>query len=266
MFAAAVLATAAAPRAPGERRAFPEFAAPHLYGSVVLRPPASPAALPAVVFDHWRHRLLYSCRLCHVDVGFAMQAGASGVTGETNAAGMHCGACHDGRSRHAGRAIFAACTLSPPDRASPACARCHAGEDGDAEGYEKLTRTLPHDNAGLVDWERVERLSWGPPLDHVAGISPRRERLRIDRDFSIEVSGTWLGDIAFSHQKHARWTGCEGCHPEVFPSTVRGAARYRMSDILDGQYCGACHNKVAFPLALCLQCHRVAPAGAPTPP
>src|SRR6266542_3460335 len=45
------------------------------YGSVLLDRRASRAGVPPVTFDHWRHRARFSCRVCHVDVGFAMARG-----------------------------------------------------------------------------------------------------------------------------------------------------------------------------------------------
>ena len=67
---------------------------------------AVPAGMEPVGFDHWRHRARYTCRVCHVDVGFAMNVGDTGISSETNRAGFHCGACHDGKKKIAGRAIL----------------------------------------------------------------------------------------------------------------------------------------------------------------
>lgn len=253
MAAAATLLAAALPAA-GERPIFPVFAPPYRYGTVVLDNFSTAAGMRPVPFDHWRHRLLFTCRLCHVDVGFAMQAGATQVSADTNRSKLHCGACHNGKTRHLGRAIFRSCSGSVAEPDKPACARCH-GREVDREAYEAFARTMPVDSSDLVDWEEAERRAFGKPADYVEGVSVRPDRLGIDRNFSISVSGTWLGEVAFSHQKHARWSGCEGCHPEVFPSTSRGAMEFRMKDIVAGEFCGVCHNKVAFPIASCLQCH-----------
>jgi c(7)-type cytochrome triheme protein len=260
---AAVVALAAG-RALAEMPVFPEFALPHRYGRVVLQRASAAAGMAPVAFDHWRHRLIFTCRLCHVDVGFAMQAGATQVSAETNRRGLHCGACHDGKRQYMGRPIVAACSDAPERPPARACARCHGRHlrDDGADEYEAFARSLPRGGGGLVAWEAAERYAFTKPLDFLEGVSIRPDRLRIDRDFSIGAFGTWLGDIAFSHQKHARWSGCEGCHPELFPSTVRGATSYRMKDLVAGAYCGACHNKVAFPFAECRGCHRTARGGS----
>jgi c(7)-type cytochrome triheme protein len=254
--AAALLLVARA--ASAERPVFPPFPPPYKYGTVVLDNFSTAAGMKPVPFEHWRHRLLYTCRLCHVDVGFAMEAGATRISADTNRSGLHCGACHNGKTKHVGEAIFASCSSAVADRGSPACARCH-GRRVEPGPYEAFARTEPRDPSGLVDWEEAEGLLFTKPVDHVEGVSLRPDRLGIDRNFSISVGGTWLGEVAFSHQKHARWCGCESCHPEVFPTTSRGAIAYRMKDIVAGEYCGACHNKVAFPIASCLRCHEKPP-------
>lgn len=61
--------------------------------------PANSRPLPsgsskAVVFSHWRHRARYSCRVCHYELGFELQANATPITEEDNRNGEFCGACH----------------------------------------------------------------------------------------------------------------------------------------------------------------------------
>lgn len=251
--AAAVALISAAFPASASKPIFPPFPPPYRYGTVVLDEFSTAAGMKPVPFEHWRHRLLYTCRLCHVDVGFAMQAGTTQVSADTNRSNLHCGACHNGRTRHLGEPIFAACSGT----GGASCARCHREVDADA--YEAFARTMPRASSGLVDWEDAERSAFTKPADFVEGVSVRPDRLAIDRNFSIPAIGTWLGQVAFSHQKHTRWSGCEGCHPEIFPSTSRGAIEYRMKDIAAGDFCGACHGKVAFPIASCLSCHETPP-------
>ena len=77
------------------------FDPPADHGRIVLRQRAQKAGMPPVQFDHWRHRARYTCRACHVDVGFAMEAKATGISAETNRIGFHCGACHDGSTAFA---------------------------------------------------------------------------------------------------------------------------------------------------------------------
>ena len=99
---------------------------PYEYGRVVIDNSSEKAGLPAVVFDHWLHRAKYTCRLCHVDLGFAMKASATGVKAQDNEKGFYCGACHDGRMSSSEGKLFASCDKSQRHESRPACLRCHS--------------------------------------------------------------------------------------------------------------------------------------------
>ncbi|RMG73133.1 MAG: hypothetical protein D6710_03880, partial [Nitrospirae bacterium] len=47
---------------------------PHEYGNIVIDNYSTKKNIAPVVFNHWLHRAKYTCRLCHVDIGFAMKA------------------------------------------------------------------------------------------------------------------------------------------------------------------------------------------------
>ncbi len=230
---------------------------PHTYGRVVLDNFSRRAGVLSVGFDHWRHRARFTCRVCHVDIGFAMSAGETKISASTNQGGFHCGACHDGKTTLFGRAVFPSCNASQKVEASTACRRCHARADPERlqKDYEAFARGLPQDRFGNIDWEKAEGSWLMKPLDFVAGASIPRKPLKMDKEISIESRGTWMTDVTFSHKKHAVWIGCEVCHPEIFPSTKNGAVKYSMLQITNGESCGVCHQKVAFPLADCEKCH-----------
>jgi len=229
---------------------------PQRYGRVVLGSFTGKAKVPAVAFDHWRHRALFTCRLCHVDVGFAMEAGATKVSAATNRAGFHCGACHDGKRLHAGRPVFAACQEGRKVEAGSPCARCHAPGDPERlqRDWEAFARDLPRAGAG-VDWEAAEAQGKIRPADVLEGVSAARPPLRLDRDVVIPSKVKWMAEVRFSHRKHAVWNGCEACHPDIFPATKAGTAKYSMFQLSSGEYCGVCHTTVAFPMAECERCH-----------
>ena len=241
---------------PGGMPVFPEAAAPELYGRVVLDHASTRAGIPPVPFDHWRHRPIFSCRPCHVDAGFAMEAGGSQISRATNAAGMHCGACHDGKKLHEDEPVFAACSASGPFEAER-CGRCHRapGAATARRDYDALAQRLPTFGGRYIDWDLAEARGLVRPADFVEGLSNRRDVMKIDADVPLKAKGTWLGDVTFSHAKHAVWSGCEGCHPEIFPSTKRGTAHVDMESIRAGKFCGVCHRTVAFPVAQCPKCH-----------
>ncbi len=232
------------------------YRTPADYGRIVLGNRAARAGLSAAQFDHWRHRARFTCRLCHVDVGFAMAVGETGITAESNRGGFHCGACHDGHTKFAGRPVFAACAEKPTDADKPRCARCHSPGDKErreadwaafAEGKPKKG------GGGDIDWEAAEAAGLVKPLDHVEGVSIPRPPLAMDKDVTI-ASRAWMSDVLFSHKKHAVWNGCEVCHPEIFPNTP-GGTRMTMLEISSGQSCGVCHGKVAFSIGDCERCH-----------
>jgi c(7)-type cytochrome triheme protein len=235
----------------------------HDQGRVVLDGFSTRAGMPPVQFDHWRHRARHTCRLCHVDVGFAMTAGATEVSAATNRAGHHCGACHDGVRRHGGAPVFAACGDRPDGAPGERCLRCHTRGDAAARRreFEAFAVTLPRKGGGGrgIDWEEAEARRLVRPVDHLQGVSIRRRPLRRDVDVLITSRG-WMTDVLFSHRKHAAWNGCEVCHPDIFPSRP-GAVRYSMVEINSGESCGACHGKVAFSIGDCERCHVARGAG-----
>lgn len=228
------------------------------YGRVVISNHAARSGLAPVVFDHWLHRAKFTCRLCHIDIGFAMSAGGTGITAATNRQGYHCGACHNGKRPAGDKAIFAACAENAPADARARCNRCHShGVKGAREiEYAAFTEKLPKTPlGGGIDWEDAEARGLIKPVDTLDDVSLQRPRIRTQKDFSIEAKASWMGDVIFSHKKHATWNGCEVCHPDIFPSVQKGGKPYSMFQIIEGRYCGACHDKVAFPLQDCKRCH-----------
>ena len=233
---------------------------PSEYGRVILDNYAG-AEPGAVVFDHWLHRSKFTCRLCHVDVGFAMEAKATGINAKTNHEGFHCGACHDGKRVFEGKTIFAACSDAGDHKQ---CDRCHSlGKRGVRQyEYKKFTAKFPKGIYG-VDWEAAEKSRAINPVDFIEGLSVRNTPMKSREDFAVTAAYSWVHPIDFSHEKHSIWNGCELCHPEIFPSAPKGTIHFSMFSNVEGRYCGACHGKVAFPLNNCQRCHPKGPLWAP---
>jgi len=241
---------------PASARTIPS---PEDYGMVMIGKFTAGATMPPVRFDHWLHRAFYTCRVCHVEIGFAMEAGGTGITAETNAKGFHCGTCHDGRKLREKKIIFPSCPFpSTPPREGDSCAKCHSrkGDNERTYTYPAFTADLPRQRlGGLVDWEEAEARGLVRPLDNLPDLPGRPGPLNPQADFSIASQGAWMPDIVFSHKKHAQWNGCEVCHPDIFTGVQRGTTKYSMFAISEGEYCGVCHDRVAFPLADCARCH-----------
>jgi len=248
--ALAVLFGSAALAAPtGVRKRVPR---PEEYGNVVINNASEANGVAPVVFKHWLHRARYTCRLCHVDLGFAMDAGGTGVTEEDNRNGLYCGACHDGK------------TAFPPERRKMLlgkkvknCGRCHSlgKPDPKATNFREFVKKFPRARFGnKVDWLKAEDAGLVKLGDEIEGISIKRRALEIPEDEEIQARSEGMPNIIFSHKKHAVWNGCELCHPQIF-GVKRGSTVYQMQDIFDGKYCGACHGKVAFTNQDCRLCH-----------
>jgi c(7)-type cytochrome triheme protein len=233
---------------------------PEEYGRVIINS-VSGAGPGAVVFDHWLHRSKFTCRVCHVDVGFAMTANATGINASTNRQGFHCGACHDGKKQFDGKTLFAACAETG---SGGQCDYCHSVGKKVAKQYEykKFAARLPKGVYG-VNWEAAEKSGAIKLVDFVQGISVKKSQMQSRKDFFVDSPIPWVEPIQFSHEKHSIWNGCELCHPEIFPTAQKGTIRFSMFSNIEGQYCGACHGKVAFPLNNCQGCHPRGPLWAP---
>ena len=224
---------------------------PEEYGNVVINNLSEKNGQAPVVFNHWLHRAEYTCRLCHVDLGFAMAAGQTGITEKDNRRGLYCGACHNGKEAFGpetrGR-------LGPPRRN---CRRCHSlgRKVAMAKDFYAFTKGFPRARFGnRVDWLQAEERGLIRLKDALPGVTIPRRPLKIPRDSEIHAKEVGMPDILFSHRKHAVWNGCELCHPEIFP-VKKGVVPYSMQEIFDGKFCGACHGKVAFPNLDCQLCH-----------
>lgn len=68
------------------------------YGDVVINNFSDASGVRPVIFPHWFHRIRFSCKTCHSDLGFQMKAGANQINMLKIINGEFCGACHDGQS------------------------------------------------------------------------------------------------------------------------------------------------------------------------
>jgi len=231
---------------------------PYEYGRVVMNNFSEKAGYAPVVFDHWLHRSKFTCRLCHVDIAFAMKAGGTNVKASDNKKGYYCGTCHNGRMMHGDRKLFESCSLKTTPSDAKRCERCHSyGKDVRRENdFGQVTDRLPKERFGNgINWEKAEDEGHIRLVDFLEGVSIKRPSLAVQKDFSLTAKVEGMPEIVFSHKKHTVWNGCELCHPEIFVGVKKGNTKYSMVEIFDGKYCGVCHSKVAFPLLDCQRCH-----------
>ena len=124
---------------------------------------------------------------------------------------------------------------------------------------EDALSKLPGDSAGSgnqVDWGQAIELGLIKPRGN---IHPNTKIKILNLDILRENTGE-MDMVLFPHKQHTEWMDCNTCHEKLFKSK-RGATKFSMFDILNGQYCGLCHGAVAFPLTQCQRCHSV-----PRPP
>ncbi|MCF6180036.1 MAG: hypothetical protein L3J63_11710 [Geopsychrobacter sp.] len=228
------------------------------YGQVIIDNFSTSSGLSPVTFDHWTHRSKYTCRLCHVDIAFEMQAGATEITAADNMQDYYCGTCHNGKTRYQNQLIFAACDLTQKKSAAARCQRCHlpAKDPQRKRDFYAFIKGLPAERFGnKINWDKAETAGLIKPIDYLEGVSVKQESLPVQDDFALQAKVKGMPNIIFSHKKHVDWNGCETCHPEIFVGVKRGSTTYSMIDIFNRKYCGVCHGSVAFPLRGCQRCH-----------
>lgn len=225
---------------------------PHEYGNVIIDNASTANKIAPVVFNHWLHRSKYTCRLCHVDIGFAMKKGETEITEEDNKNGLYCGACHNGKE------AFAAQEENLLRGVVQNCPKCHSYNQEVAfkNEFYAYKKRFPRERFGNeIDWLKAEEEKLITMKDYLEGISIKRNTLKSPEAFNLSAKELNMPEIIFSHEKHTVWNGCELCHPDIFAGVKKGTTQYSMLEIFDGKYCGACHGSVAFPNNDCQRCH-----------
>lgn len=242
--------------APGVKKKKPK---PYEYGNVTINNFSTQAGLNPVLFEHWVHRGKFTCRLCHVDIGFGMKAGETKMKAADNAKGYFCGACHNGKTTFGETRVFESCSSQFTKDDVKRCERCHSGGKNAArreQEFNKFVERLPKERYGNgINWEKAESDGLIKPIDYLEGVSIKKPPLADQKEFTIGSKTEGVPDIIFSHKKHTVWNGCEVCHPDIFIGVKRGTDKYSMVELFEGKYCGACHDLVAFPQIDCQRCH-----------
>jgi c(7)-type cytochrome triheme protein len=113
---------------------------------------------------------------------------------------------------------------------------------------------LPKDRYGLIDWATSIKEGKVKPRD---SLDPNEKPLPpFDLDIVIFTKSQFQDDVVFPHFVHTLWLTCTNCHPSIFPMNAKEANKMMtMPKIAAGEFCGRCHNRVAFPLSDCQRCH-----------
>lgn len=237
------LAAGIAWSAQAQRRLFelPPQPRPELYGNVLISRATAQGQTKSVGFSHWSHRLRYTCRVCHLELDFAFKRNATEITEEANRSGLYCGACHNGRTAFG--------------HTEENCGRCHSGTNEIVIAAERAAMLggLPAARYGNgIDWSAAIA---GGRITPVATLAGKFDGLSLDTTLTLEAEWNFVPPAIFPHADHVRWLDCANCHPSIFNVKKKGTRHFSMAYNLRGEFCGACHLRVAFPLDDCVRCH-----------
>ncbi len=224
---------------------------PHEFGNVIIDNYSTQNSESPVIFHHWLHRSKYTCRLCHVDIGFAMEIGGTDIRNEDIKNGLFCGTCHNNEI------AFGQFKKNGKEQNLENCVRCHsyAREVKLKNDFYEFRKGMPRERFGNgIDWQVAEEKGKIKPIDYLEGISIKGDGIKKPEAFELKPTAENMPKIVFSHEKHNKWSGCELCHPEIFAPS-KGSEPYSMEKIFEGRYCGVCHGPVAFPNFDCQRCH-----------
>lgn len=224
----------------------------HEYANVLINNTSEKNNMAPVVFNHWIHRAQYTCRLCHIDLKFAMKAEATGITESANSSGLYCGACHNGKE------AFAPVTeASAGEKQKKNCDLCHSyGKKVEfRNNFYAFTKDFPRARFGNgIDWLMAEKAGQVKLKDYLEGGPVQQDKDEEHDEEVFKPTVTEMPEIIFSHDKHAVWNGCKLCHPVIF-SEKKGENTFTMAEIFKGKSCGICHGKVSFSTLDCQRCH-----------
>lgn len=118
---------------------------------------------------------------------------------------------------------------------------------------------LPVDTYGFVDWVKAMKEGIIAPRESINGNPPKlrpEDSVSFTGDVLIRSKMKFMPDVIFPHSAHTEWLKCSTCHPKLFKKKA-GATPITMAGIWKGEFCGRCHDKVAFPTRNCFKCHSV---------
>ena len=214
---------------------------PSEYGDILIDGLSTKQGQLPVGFSHWSHRVNYTCRVCHFELGFIMEVNASGITEKSNQRGEFCGACHNEDIAFG--------------HTEENCKKCHnGGMDETREKRFRKLRFLPKAPFGNgIDWVKAAELHRIWPAQSL--YDEEFEPVPFKKLLKLQAKMDLIPAAFFSHEKHQIWNDCADCHPDIFNVKEKTTEHFEMRYILDGKFCGACHLKVAFPLDDCKRCH-----------
>jgi c(7)-type cytochrome triheme protein len=119
-------------------------------------------------------------------------------------------------------------------------------------------KDFPRDRRQQVDWVKALDKELIKPRIDIEGKTEQMMVLEMDILMKNTQFMPW---VKFPHKAHTQWLACDNCHPAIF-EMKEGANPITMNKVLRGEYCGVCHDRVAFSLFTCERCHSVPHEGS----
>ena len=114
-----------------------------------------------------------------------------------------------------------------------------------------VMRNFPVDSEGNIDWVKAFKENIIHPHESLDLSKPPTPPF----NFDIEIPAVGaMPNVIYPHYPHTFWLDCGNCHPSIFVMK-RGANPISMVKIVNGEFCGRCHGRVAFPISNCTRCH-----------
>lgn len=218
----------------------PPLPPPAEYGTILINRVSTANGIKPAQFSHWRHRTMYTCRVCHTELEFNMKVNTTEITESASRKGKFCGACHNGVTAF---------------RHEKNCERCHTGEIVSNNEKFALFAKFDFPETGFgnkIDWVDALKRRLIVPNRY---LKTKSQDIQFDRKLLLEAEWNMIPPAVFPHRQHTSWLDCNNCHPELFTIKKKGTKHFSMTYILKGEFCGGCHLTVAFPMDDCKRCH-----------
>jgi c(7)-type cytochrome triheme protein len=108
---------------------------------------------------------------------------------------------------------------------------------------------------GFIDWAKALSEGIITPRNSIKD-KEEDHTFPFSKDIVIKAKMGFMPVILFPHSTHNFWLSCNICHPNIFEAKA-WATPISMVGIWKGEFCGRCHDRVAFPLRNCFRCHSV---------
>ena len=223
----------------------PALSAPDEYGDVLINRFSAANKVMPVVFSHWAHRTKYTCRVCHVELNFSMKSSDTGIAcGKGEMTGKFCTVCHNNKTAFG--------TKGPDGEKN--CERCHNANASPNRGkFAELKSKMPPALFGNeIDWAKALTDGTIKPKN---SLSNDFKPVVLDRTLKLEAEMSGIPPAVFPHKIHTEWLDCEMCHPDIFNIKKKTTKHFSMWRILNNEFCGVCHLRIAFPIDDCKRCH-----------